>query len=166
MVETNRFDMFIKLIKKSSRFRRDHVKFPSLYHPDDQAWSRSRPDHMQRHPTNYLNWFVDTRGHLNLAIACHSWPSLALFARFVSTRLIVFAASVLANATPSRETGVVRELVGLRSPSHEPSQAPNDPYGALRAAKGHSRLKWRRSPLCCGWSVPPIVACAPDALVC
>ena len=59
----------------------------------------------------------------------------------------VLAAFVLANATPSRETGAVRKLFGSRSPSHEPSQAPNDPYGALRAAEGHSRLKRRRSPL-------------------
>ena len=72
---------------------------------------------------------------------------------------------MLANATPSRETGAVRKLVGSRSPSHEPSQAPNDPYDALRAAKSHSRLKRRRSPLRHGWSVPPIMACAPDVLV-
>ena len=67
------------------------------------------------------------------------------FDRFVSTRLGgIFGASVLAKATRSRETCVILKLSGSHYPSHEPGQAPNDPYGALRAAEGQSRLKWRR----------------------
>ena len=64
------------------------------------------------------------------------------FDRFVSTRLGgIFGASVLAKGTRSRETCVIRKLSGSHSPSHEPGQAPNDPYGALRATEGQSRLK-------------------------
>ena len=47
---------------------------------------------------------------------------------------------MLATTTPSRETGDVRKLVSSSSPSHEPSPAPNDPYGALRVTEGQSRL--------------------------
>ena len=64
------------------------------------------------------------------------------FDRFVSTRLGgIFGASVLAKATRSRETCVIRKFSGSHYPSHEPGQAPNDPYGALRAAEGQSCLK-------------------------
>jgi hypothetical protein len=85
------------------------------------------------------------------------------FDRFVSTRLGgIFGASVLAKGTRSRETCVIRKLSGSHYPSHEPGQAPNDPYGALRAAEGQSRLKWRRRRHRCRWSVASIGAFARD----
>ena len=85
------------------------------------------------------------------------------FDRFVSTRLGgIFGASVLAKATRSRETCVIRKLSSSHYPSHEPGQAPNDPYGALRAAEGQSRLKWRQRRHHCGWSVVSIGAFARD----
>ena len=79
---------------------------------------------------------------LNLAIGYYFQRK---FDRFVSTRLGgIFGTSVLAKATRSREMCVIRELSGSHYPSHEPGQAPNDPYGALRATEGQSRLKWRQ----------------------
>ena len=84
----------------------------------------------------------------------------------VSTHLgPIFGASVLDNATPSRETGAVRKLSAPSYASHGPGQAPNDPHSALRASEGRSSVKRRRRPNCCGRSVEPIRACAPDAFV-
>ena len=117
-----------------------------------------------------ISWEVNLNSHCQLFSLTHpvfslERPAPRSRAPRAGGRARPPPSSVLAKATRSRETCVIRKLSGSHSPSHEPGQAPNDPYGALRAAEGQSRLKRRRIPLHCGWSVAPIRACAPDALV-
>ena len=89
---------------------------------------------------------------------------------FGASVLATFGASVLATMTRSRETGTVRKFVGSHSPSYEPSPGAKR---SLRRATGRRRLippemAAKPSPPRSkhGWSVAPIMACAPDALVC
>ena len=88
------------------------------------------------------------------------------FDRFVSTRLGgIFGASVLAKGTRSRATCVIRKLSGSHYPSHEPGQAPNDPYGAIPRT-GHRRPippeMATNAPSLQIWSVASIGAFARD----